>query len=69
MSDQPTVWLTVKETADRAHVTGGTVRRAIREGKLAAFRLSETSRGRLRIRLSDIDRWLTAQPIVAKAGA
>lgn len=50
-------YLTVSETAALLHVHPGSVRRWIRQGKLAAYRLK--TNGELRVPLEEIDKQLT----------
>jgi excisionase family DNA binding protein len=59
-----TVWLTPAEAATYARVNVVTLRRAVRAGKLIAFKVNA---GRnLRFRRSDLDAWLASSPVEAR---
>lgn len=56
-----TVWLTAAEAASYARVDRVTLRRAIKSGKLTAYRVNG---GRnVRFRQQDLDAWLLASPV------
>lgn len=58
--------LTLKEGADISGWSAHTLRRAIRNGDLAADRLAQNPRGHIRIRESELRRWLDShRPQVA----
>ncbi len=57
-----TVWLTAKEAAQYARVDPVTLRRAVKAGRLQAFRVNGGTR--VRFRAADIDHWLAASPVV-----
>jgi excisionase family DNA binding protein len=59
-----TQWLTPREACQIARVALPTLRRAIRSGVVPAYTISTTGRGgkRVRIRLADLDQWLSATP-------
>jgi excisionase family DNA binding protein len=58
-------WLTPREASDYARVNPVTLKRAVKAGRLQAFRING---GRLlRYRREDIDQWLAAAPVVEKA--
>ncbi len=61
IKSQPTVWLTLPEAAQFARVHKNTVRRAVRRGRLKAFRLNNERDWRFR--QQDLDTWLTASPV------
>lgn len=52
--------LTVAEAAQYLSMHPGSVRRLVQEGRLPAYRLGQTNRGRLRVRQSDLDALLRA---------
>ena len=53
--------LSVQEVADAMKVSGQTVRRLIKRGRLAAYKVGE--RGQLRVKESEVERYLEAQRV------
>jgi excisionase family DNA binding protein len=59
-----TNWLTPREAAEYARVNPVTLKRAVKAGKLNAFRIND---GRLvRYRREDLDQWLASAPVVSE---
>ncbi len=58
--DEVGTYLTIAEAASRVRVCERTIRRAIESGELRAgkARAARRSRGAIRIRPADLDRWL-----------
>ena len=65
--DEAGEYLTIAEAARRVRVCERTIRRAITSGSLRAgrARASQPSRGAIRIRPADLDRWLFDDPDVS----
>ena len=57
--------LTVQEVADTMKVSEKTVRRLIKRGDLAAYKVGE--RGQLRVKEQDLERYVEAQRVEVKA--
>jgi len=56
-----TVWLTPKQAEDYARCDVVTLRRAVKAGRLQAYRVNG---GRcVRFRAEDVDRWLASVPV------
>ena len=53
--------LSIQEVADAMKVSGQTVRRLIKRGRLAAYKVGE--RGQLRVEESELDRYLEARRV------
>jgi excisionase family DNA binding protein len=60
-------WLTVEQVAERLQVHIDTVRRALRRGDMRGYKLSRKSGWR--VRLSDVDRYVTGEVSEGDAGA
>ena len=58
-----TTWLKPKEAASHAKVDAVTLRRAVKAGRLSAYRVN--CGRRVRYRQEDVDRWLTVSPVEA----
>jgi len=56
-----TTWFSPKEAADHCRCDVATLRRAVRRGTLQAYRVNGGRR--VRFRVEDLDRWLTAAPV------
>ena len=60
-------WLTPREASDYARVNPVTLKRAVKAGKLQAFRING---GRLlRYRREDLDAWLSLAPVAKESRA
>lgn len=58
---ETTVWLTPKLSSAHTKCNVITLRRAVKAGKLQAFRVNGGG-GRVRFRAADLDRWLASYP-------
>lgn len=59
-----TTWLTPKEAEAYAKCDVATLRRAVKAGRLQAFRVNGGAR--VRFRAEDIDQWLASSPVWEK---
>lgn len=59
--------LTIQEAADALKVSEATVRRLIKRGAFAAFKVGE--RGQLRIKASDLEEYVEAHRVKVASGA
>ena len=60
MSASRTIWHTAESAAEHARVSAWTVRQAVKDGDLPAYAV-RTGRG-YRLKESDVDDWMEAQP-------
>lgn len=70
MTSQPiprTEFLTLREAAAFAHCSTLTLRRAVYAGELAHHRLGLSERGKIFIRISDLEKYLTGCRVAANA--
>ncbi len=58
--DSPSPWLTLKQAASYGKCSDSTIRRAVKRGRLIAYRVGGGSS--IRIHLNDFDSWLRQSP-------
>lgn len=60
-----TIWLKPKDAESYAKCDVATLRRAVKAGRLQAFKINGGKR--VRFRVEDLDRWLSSSPINGSA--